>query len=101
LAVSIVLFLFGVLGVLPLEVAVSRAVVRDLLPFDEGRARERDFVVVPLRDRELRAFVRPPFELRLALLFVFVCWAINSTRPPVLVPIFWFLDSAITRAEIG
>ena len=27
-----------------------------------------------------------PFELRLALLFVFVCWAINATRPFVLVP---------------
>jgi hypothetical protein len=86
LAVSIVLFLLGVLGVLRLEVAVRRAVVRDLLPFDEGRVRERDFAVVPFRDRELRALVRPPFELRLALLFVFVCWAINATRPPVLVP---------------
>ena len=80
------LFLLVDLGVLRLEDAVRRAVARDWLPFDEGRVRERDFAVVPFRDREFRALVRPPFELRLALLFVFVCWAINATRPPVLVP---------------
>jgi hypothetical protein len=67
LAVSIVLFLLGVLGVFRLEDAVRRAVVRDLLPFDTGRVRERDFVVVPSRGREFRGL---PFELRLALLFV-------------------------------
>jgi hypothetical protein len=76
LAVSIVLLLLGDFRVLCLEDAVRRAVARDWLPFDDGRVRERDFVVVAPFDRDLRALVRFPFELRLALLFV--CWAITQ-----------------------
>jgi hypothetical protein len=76
LAVSIVLLLLGDLRVLCLEDAVRRGVARDWLPFDDGRVRERDFVVVAPFDRDLRALVRFPFELRLGLLFV--CWAITQ-----------------------
>jgi hypothetical protein len=72
-----VLLLLGDLRVLCLEDGVRRAVARDWLPFDDGRVRERDFVVVVAPfDRDLRALVRFPFELRLALLFV--CWAITQ-----------------------